>query len=160
MITLAVALILCAAIIGAAYLRAPVIRDVPTVGPIGTGPAAPAAPAPAPAPTFDQHAGMACALLDPDPALPDDGAALIGRVVADAVDQLASAIAADRAGLAPDVVDRHRDRAFTALYRSLTGAELTRALLAALAGQAEERALVLVNQFRSLPTAHHREESR
>lgn len=51
---------------------------------------------------------------------------------------------------------RLRDQAYECLYRSLTHAEATRALVAALHEDAEERAAVLVNQFRSLPTTDRR----
>lgn len=144
--TLGAALIVAAAVICAAlYLGMPVpddqAADDPAAEPAAELPAEPAAP------SFDEHTRTACALLDPDePCLPD-GDPIIAAAVARAVEHLASAVA------------RHRDRAFTGLYRSLTAAELTRALIEALTEPAAERAAVLVNQFRSLP-AYHREESR
>lgn len=151
---LGAALLVAGAIIGGALLvgaPVPAPAGTPTVNPAP----APAAPEPTP-PATEPVEGLA--LADRHPALPDDGEPVIGDALARCIEQMASAIAAARADLDPDVVTRLRDQAYRDLFESLTHAETTRALVAALHEEAEERALVLVNQFRSLPT--YREGSR
>lgn len=154
MLQFGAALLVAGAIIGGALLI-----GAPMPAPAGLTVIKPAPSHPVAA--ADEQAATAHAVLDPDhPALPDDGEPVIGDALARCVEHLASAIAAARADMAPDVVMTLRDRAYADLYQSLTHAETTRALVAALHEDAFERALVLVNQFRTLPTAEPREGSR
>lgn len=85
----------------------------------------------------------------PDPAPVDDDA-IAAQAVVDAIDDYADVLLAQRMGLAPDVVGAHMARAYDRLA-ALTVPQLSRALLTALEGEADDRARVLVNQFRCLP---------
>jgi len=81
---------------------------------------------------------VAQALLTPD-ALPTRAPAAPGPVIADAIEHLASAIAAHRMGLADDIADAFTTRAADTLS-TLTADQLVDQLLIALDGVADERA--------------------
>ncbi|MGW5556901.1 hypothetical protein ACWER9_06715 [Micromonospora sp. NPDC003944] len=85
-----------------------------------------------------------------DPARPD-GTADRAAVIAQAVDDLASCLAAERYGLGPTEVERLYAQLYAGLS-TLTHGQLVSALADALEADADERRRVLVNQFRTLPT--------
>lgn len=86
----------------------------------------------------------------PTAARPDDTAER-AAVIADAVDDLASCLLAERYGLDAAELERLYAQVYVGLSR-LSHGQLVSALADALETDAEERSLVLVNQFRTLPT--------